>query len=329
MFAVWIVNRSLGCPNTNGTASKQCIEAFSNKLLDMTALNDVNQLAVSLLLAILLMVSGIVQLFSVIFRQSMLFVLVGTLPLAAAASTTEQGRAWWHKSLGWLLAFVAYKPAAAIIYATAFSQFSTNDGKDLMSQLYGVALLILAAFTLPALMRFVAPVVDQGGGGGGGGAGGMMAKVATGAIALKTGGASTAGRAAAAGAAKGGKSNGPSGGQTAGGGSPQGGGPSKSPGGGSPGGSSPSGGAAGGTGGTPGGSSPSGGAAGGSSAPASAGSSGAGSSGGQVPRPASPSGGTGASTPPAGSGDSGSKPPVQRPPQSSKPSSWSGPRGSN
>ncbi len=60
----------------------------------------------------------------------------------------------------------------AIIYAAAFSQFETNDDKSMMGQLYGVALLILAAVTLPALMRFVAPVVEQGGslGGSGGGA---------------------------------------------------------------------------------------------------------------------------------------------------------------
>lgn len=37
--------------------------------------------------------------------------------------------------MGWLLAFVAYKPAAAIIYGAAFSQFSTNDDGRLINQL--------------------------------------------------------------------------------------------------------------------------------------------------------------------------------------------------
>ncbi|MFF3062307.1 hypothetical protein [Streptomyces sp. NPDC057909] len=255
-FSVWIIDRSLGCKATD--ASKACIKAFSDKLLDMTALHSVDQLAVSLLLAILLMVSGLVQLFSVIFRQSMLFVLVGTLPLAAAASSTEQGRAWWQKSMGWMLAFVVYKPAAAIIYAAAFSQFSTaSDDKEFLSQLYGVALLILAAFSLPALMRFVAPITEQSGigGGSGGGGGGMASRIATGAIALKTGGVIKGG---AAGSAAGGKgSSGPSGGTTAGGGGkPSGGGSS-----------GPSGGGSAGTGGSSGPSS-----SGGPSGPSSAGS---------------------------------------------------------
>lgn len=288
LFAVWIVNRSLGCPNTSGTASKACIKAFSDKLLDMTALHDVDQLAVSLLLAILLMVSGVFQLFSVIFRQSMLFVLVGTLPLAAAASSTEQGRAWWNKSLAWLLAFIVYKPAAAIIYAAAFSAFnSAADDKRLLTQLYGVALLILAAFSLPALMRLVAPITEQGGiGGGSGGGSGVAGRIATGAIAIKTGGAAVAGRAAAGAKGSSGGSS-PSGGKTAGGG-PSSGGGGKPPSGGPSGGGKPSSGGssspAGGSGGTGGSSGPS--SSGGSSAQPAAGSS------GRVPPPASGSGST-------------------------------------
>ncbi|TFE54699.1 hypothetical protein E3E14_07155 [Streptomyces sp. ICN441] len=247
-FSVWIVNRSLGCPGAEATDA--CVKAFSSKLLDMTALNDVDQLAVSLVVAILLLLSGLVQLISVIVRQAMLFILVGTLPLAAAASGTEQGRAWWKKSVGWILAFLAFKPAAAIAYAAAFSQFSTGDKKDLLSQLYGVTLLILTGLTLPALMRFIAPVVDQGGlGGEGKSTSSMAARVATGAIALKTGGAAMAGRgAAASGAARaGGGAGGASGSGAAGaggGGRPGGGRPGGAPSGGGSGGGSGSGGGA-------------------------------------------------------------------------------------
>lgn len=200
-FSVWIVNRCMGCQET--TASKACIEKFSSKLLEMTTLHDVDQLAISLILALLLSFSGLVQLVCVIIRQAMLLVLVGTLPLAAAASSTEKGRAWWAKSCGWIGAFIALKPTAAIIYAAAFSEFETNDSKELLPQLYGVVLLILAAFTLPALMRFVVPLMEHGSiGCGGSGGAGMAARVASGAIALKTGGARAA--AAAAGNGRGG-----------------------------------------------------------------------------------------------------------------------------
>ncbi|MEJ8662307.1 hypothetical protein [Streptomyces sp. MS1.AVA.4] len=334
-FSVWIVNRSLGC--TGHEATDACVKAFSNKLLDMTALNDVDQLAVSLVVAILLLLSGLVQLVSVIIRQAMLFILVGTLPLAAAASGTEQGRAWWKKSLGWIIAFLAFKPAAAIAYAAAFSQFTTGDKKDLMGQLYGVTLLILTGLTLPALMRFIAPVVDQGGlGGEGRGASSMAARVATGAIALKTGGASVAARGAAAGAARAGGGKGGSSGGASGSGTPGSGGGGR-PGGGRPGGAPAGGGSGGSSGGS--GSASAGGSAPSSvavprQAPASSGApSGAkstsGSGSGTAHPPASP-----ASRGPGGPGGSGrpqaagSTPPAPPHPSTRTPKTGGGPRGS-
>ncbi|MFL0028545.1 hypothetical protein ACJBCE_37095 [Streptomyces sp. NBUL23] len=210
-FSVWIVNRSLGCDG-GGAATEKCVKAFSDRLAEMTALSDLDQIAVTLIVAVLLMFSGLVQLISIIIRQSMLFILAGTLPLAAAASGTERGMGWWKKSLGWIFAFLAFKPAAAIAYAAGFAQFSESSDDDLMSQLYGVTLLLLAALTLPALMRFIAPVVEEAGGSGLGGGSGRgastAARIASGAIALKTGGASTAAKTAGAAAASGSKGSG-------------------------------------------------------------------------------------------------------------------------
>ncbi|WP_327299905.1 hypothetical protein [Streptomyces sp. NBC_01197] len=323
LFSNWIVNRSIGCPGDSATHA--CIEAFSNKLLEMSTLKNVDQLSVSLIIAILMSLSGLIQLFSVIVRQSLLFVLVGTLPMAAAASGSEQGQAWWKKSVGWLLAFICYKPAAAIIYATAFSQFQTNDSKDLMPQLYGVALLIMSAFTLPALMKFIAPVIDNVGGGGlagiggGGGGGGMASRVATGAIAIKSGGASLAAKGAAKGAS------------SASGAKPAGGGPTSPPGGGSgggkpPGGTPPNGGApsqpsAGPNGGTPPGQS-------GGTAPTSGTSGPANRPSGGVP----PARSSGAGSTPNGPGPGGSQParPAQQPTRPSQQNkNGGGPSGSS
>ncbi|MFF5893943.1 hypothetical protein ACFY72_35015 [Streptomyces globisporus] len=211
-FAVWIVNRSLGCDG-GGAATDKCVREFGDQLAEMTTLGDLDQIIITLIVSLLLLLSGFVQLISLIIRQAMLFILVGTLPLAAAASGTEQGMGWWKKTLGWILAFVAFKPAAALAYAAGFSQFSTNKGEtDVMAQLYGVTLLLLAALTLPALMRFIAPVVETAGtsglGGGGGRGASTAARIASGAIALKTGGASTAVKAAGAAGASGSKGGG-------------------------------------------------------------------------------------------------------------------------
>lgn len=319
-FSVWLVNRSLGCDG-GGAATDKCVKAFSDRLAEMTALSDLDQIAVTLIIALLLMLSGFVQLISLIVRQAMLFILVGTLPLAAAASGTERGMAWWKKSLGWILAFVAFKPAAAIAYAAGFSQFSTSSDKDLMAQLYGVTLLLLAALTLPALLRFIAPVVEEAGsaglGGGSGRGASTAARVASGAIALKTGGASAAVKAAGVAGASGNKGggggasgSGPAGGGKQGGGGTGGGGQKPPAGGGTtpnaPAAPAPSSGSA-----------PSGGS--GSSGSGSGGSS---SGGGAVPRQ-TPSGTSGSA---GGSGGAPAAAPHQRPASGSpqRPASGSG-----
>lgn len=57
----------------------------------------------------------------------MIIILAGVLPLTAAGSTTEAGKATFYKTTAWLLAFVLYKPVAAIIYAAAFFTGGQGD----------------------------------------------------------------------------------------------------------------------------------------------------------------------------------------------------------
>ena len=49
-------------------------------------------------------------------RQAGLLVLAAMLPLAASGSLTRSTRGWLDKMIVWLIAMVAYKPAAAFIY---------------------------------------------------------------------------------------------------------------------------------------------------------------------------------------------------------------------
>ena len=60
-----------------------------------------------------------------IVRYGMLVLLVGVLPLTAAATNTEMGMMWFKRALGWLGGFILYKPVAALIYATAIKLMST------------------------------------------------------------------------------------------------------------------------------------------------------------------------------------------------------------
>jgi type IV secretion system protein TrbL len=181
-FSHWVVNRSTQCEKTpDGQA---CVDAFGERILGMTTTGTPASSALVLILALLLIVASLLQIVLLLARGAMLIVLLGTLPMAAALSSTETGRAWFQKSIAWLLAFLLYKPAAALVYAAGFAAAGTTDENDLITQVSGAMLLILAALTLPALMRIATPLVDSAATGGSGGASGASAvrSVASGAL---------------------------------------------------------------------------------------------------------------------------------------------------
>jgi type IV secretion system protein TrbL len=132
-------------------------------------------------------IASIAQIFLLVIRVAMLGLLAGVLPIAAAASNTESGKAWFAKICGWVLAFLLYKPVAATIYAYAFVSLSSNSFVD---QASGMAMLVLSVVALPALMRLVTPMVAAATHQGGSGAGAAFTAlaVALGARALRSGG---------------------------------------------------------------------------------------------------------------------------------------------
>ncbi|WP_051845344.1 hypothetical protein [Streptomyces sp. NRRL S-813] len=161
-FSVWIIDRSTGCRqiSANGEPVAQCVAEFDKRISAMLALGKTDSSFLVLIMATLVIVSAIAQIALVIVQMAMLVILTGSLPLAAAASSTSTGRVWFRKSVGWLLAFVLYKPAAAVVYAAAFSMAGQTQDNEVVSMVSGVVLVVLACFTLPALMRFAAPVVQ-------------------------------------------------------------------------------------------------------------------------------------------------------------------------
>lgn len=164
-FSVWLLNGSLGCSiqDTNGT----CFGGNIATLLALTSNPTTAGLGPILIIALgLLAIFGsIVQILLMIVRAGMLVVLAGVLPLSAAATNTETGRNMFRKSAGWMLAFILYKPAAAIVYATAFKLAGTNifkdDGSGLISVMTGLTLMAVALVALPALMSLIVPAVSS------------------------------------------------------------------------------------------------------------------------------------------------------------------------
>lgn len=185
-FSIWLIDKSLDCSVAEDGA------CFGRSVTTLLAFGGGSGLGAILiiLLGLIAIFAAITQIILMIARGGMLVILSGILPLAASITNTESGKTWFKKCIAWLAAFILYKPAAAIIYATAFYLTGTDvfkdDGTGLLSILTGMILMVLALFAMPALMRFVTPMV---GAMAAGGAGMGAAAMAGGAAALPTGAA--------------------------------------------------------------------------------------------------------------------------------------------
>jgi hypothetical protein len=147
-----------------------------------------NQTGVGVFILIILglvgLIASLVQIVLMIVRGGMLVILAGILPTTAAFTNTEMGRQWFQKAVGWTIAFILYKPAAAVVYAVAFKLMGSSGGNVLLGSITGFALMIVALLALPALMRFVTPMVGAVASGSGGGAGAAVGAMATGAVSM-------------------------------------------------------------------------------------------------------------------------------------------------
>ncbi|MEE6289296.1 hypothetical protein V2J52_16705 [Georgenia sp. MJ173] len=212
-FSVWIINSSLECDVTTDSA---CFGENMLNLLALTTNSTAGGLGALLviILGLIAILGAAIQILLMVARGGMLVILTGILPLAASFTNTEMGKGWFKKCVAWLVAFILYKPAAAIVYAAAFQLVGTDvfsdDGTGLLAVLTGLMLMIIALFAMPALMRFVTPMVGAlaGGAAGGAVAMGAMAALPTGAAAI---GRLAAGGGAASASAAGSGSSGPSG----------------------------------------------------------------------------------------------------------------------
>jgi type IV secretion system protein TrbL len=135
---------------------------------------------------------GIAQFLMMLSRLAGLVLISGLLPVAAAAAATKGGQAMFVKYTGWLLAFVLYKPVAAVVFACCLwmmdnSTFGTGIYGTFIEALVIITMMVLSLFALPALMRLSTPAVGALAAAGSG-AGGVMAMAGSGA-AVATGAA--------------------------------------------------------------------------------------------------------------------------------------------
>ena len=191
-FSVWIINGSLECDVT--TPGAACFESNLNTMLALTSNTAASGLGplLIIILGLIAILTSAFQIVLMVARGGMLVILTGILPLSASFTNTEMGKNWFRKCVSWLVAFILYKPAAAIVYAASFQLVGTNvftdDGSGLLAILTGLMLMLIALFALPALLRFVTPMVGAMAGGAAGGA------LAMGALAALPSGAAALGR---------------------------------------------------------------------------------------------------------------------------------------
>nr|WP_316560267.1 hypothetical protein [Paenarthrobacter ureafaciens] len=181
-FSAWIITNS-----TDGTSFNENITT----MLQLSSTSPIGSIMI-ILLGLIAILASVMQIVLMIVRGGLLVVLTGIFPTAAAFTNTEAGKGWFQKCTAWLIAFILYKPAAAIVYATAFQLSGSKifgnvgDGKDfgssLLTTVTGLALMVIALFAMPALMRFVTPMVGAVAGGEGAMAAGAVGALASGAI---------------------------------------------------------------------------------------------------------------------------------------------------
>ncbi|KJK38619.1 hypothetical protein UK15_16225 [Streptomyces variegatus] len=119
-----------------------------------------------LVLAFLLLIAGIIHTILLYIRLGVMILLLGTLPLAAAASMTDWGGGWWRKHLGWMIAWLLYKPAAGLVLYAGSAMISSgqNGGSDINERIAGIGVMLLSAVALPALLKLVVPATAALGG---------------------------------------------------------------------------------------------------------------------------------------------------------------------
>ncbi len=122
---------------------------------------------VIIVLGVVALLAAFVQAVLMMFRQGSVLVLTGCLLLAASGQFNEATRPWFRRVTGWMLALICYKPAAALVYAAAFTM--AGQGNSPTAMLAGFSMIILSLVALPVLVRlftWTTGAVTQSGGGG-------------------------------------------------------------------------------------------------------------------------------------------------------------------
>lgn len=125
---------------------------FATKMTNLMISGQGVPAVLVVILGLLALFIGIIQALLLVLRGAAIVLLAGMLPLAAAGMMTGATKGWFKKVAGWMLALIFYKPAAAAVYATAFT--FVGNGQNLQTKLAGFAMMLLSLIAFPVLLQF-------------------------------------------------------------------------------------------------------------------------------------------------------------------------------
>ncbi|GAA0544597.1 hypothetical protein [Actinomadura livida] len=125
---------------------------FAQRMTKIVTFPSGTPAALVLLLCMFALVIGVLQAILLLFRAGALIILAGLLPLAAAGMMTAATKTWFARVAGWMLALIFYKPAAAAVYATAFTL--VGEGQSLHALLMGLTMMLISLVAFPVLLKF-------------------------------------------------------------------------------------------------------------------------------------------------------------------------------
>ena len=130
---------------------------LGGRLVDLLALPGVSPAQVTFWSSLMLLV-GAIQWLLMLSRDAAVLVLTVMLPLAAAGQFAHASRTWLPRIIGWQLALIFFKPAAALVYWLGLSLLGTATG--VQSVAVALVMLITATVALPVLLRLVTFAFD-------------------------------------------------------------------------------------------------------------------------------------------------------------------------
>ncbi|WP_406299970.1 hypothetical protein OG948_32880 [Embleya sp. NBC_00888] len=206
-FTQWFLIRGLSGRSDTAINEAEVCNSIQ-KYLEVTPMGSTDRpinFALFLLSAILLIIAGVMLYLYMLARLVGLTLLLGIMPVFAAGSGTETGKAALKKCFSFAIGFALLEPTAAFVIVPVFRMWANPEDGSTAEGLASVIILAAGTLSLPATMRMVNPLVGLVAEDGKGAHGAVMGTLAMGAKGVAALGAvvATGGTGAAAAMAKG------------------------------------------------------------------------------------------------------------------------------